>query len=323
MEEMMGYQYDVTALGELLIDFTQNGNSEQGNLLFEANPGGAPCNVLAMLAKLGYRSAFIGKVGDDAFGRQLGETVEKAGISVKGLQYDPDVNTTLAFVHTFADGDRDFSFYREHGADTMLQEEEVPKELIEESRIFHFGSLSLTDEPSALATKRAVAYAKEAGALISFDPNLRPPLWNSMEAAKEAIWYGIENCDILKIADNEIQWLTGKQDYDEGVAVLRKRTHANLINVTLGKEGGIAYYQDQKVFGRPFANDKVVDTTGAGDTFCGCVLAYVLAHGLESLKEEQLLEMLLFANAAASLVTTRKGAIRSMPIRQEVEALLV
>lgn len=181
----------------------------------------------------------------------------------------------------------------------------------------------MTDEPSSLATKRAVTYAKEAGALISFDPNLRPPLWNSMEAAKEAIWYGIENCDILKIADNEIQWLTAKQDYDEGVDVLRKRTHASLINVTLGKEGSIAYYQDQKVFGRPFANDKVVDTTGAGDTFCGCVLAYVLAHGLESLKEEQLLEMLLFANAAASIVTTRKGAIRSMPIRQEVEALLV
>lgn len=318
----MAEQYDVTALGELLIDFTQNGNSEQGNPLFEANPGGAPCNVLAMLAKLGYQPTFIGKVGDDAFGRKLGETIVQAGISDEGLRFDSEVHTTLAFVHTFADGDRDFSFYREHGADTMLRQEEVPKKLIEKSSIFHFGSLSLTDEPSASATRLAVACAKEAGALISFDPNLRPPLWKDMEDAKEAIWYGIENCDILKIADNEIVWLTETEDYDAGVAVLKERTHAKLINVTLGKQGSIAYYEGTKVFGRPFPNDKVVDTTGAGDTFCGCVLGYVLAHGLEGLSERQLEEMLLFANAAASIVTTRKGAVRSMPDRKDVETLL-
>lgn len=314
--------YDVVALGELLIDFIQNGVSEQGNPLFEANPGGAPCNVLAMLQKLKYKTAFIGKVGNDSFGKMLGNTIASLGIGTEGLKFDGEIPTTLALVHYKQDGDRDFSFYRNPGADVMLREEEVEKALIEDCSIFHFGSLSMTVEPVLSATKAALAYAKEMKKLISFDPNLRPPLWDNLEDAKDAIWYGIENCDILKIADNEIQWLTGEDDFDRGVEVIRKRTNAALINVTLGKEGSISYYKDKRVFVEPFLNEHTVDTTGAGDTFCACVLASVLEYGLEDLSEEQLTQMLRRANAAASIVTTRKGAIRSMPERQEIEKFI-
>lgn len=314
--------YDVVAMGELLVDFTQNGSSEKGNPIFEANPGGAPCNVLAMLSRLGYSTAFIGKVGEDYFGRMLGKTIRETGISDEGLLYDQNVNTTLALVHTLPGGDRDFSFYRKPGADIMLTDEEVNRKLIDECRVFHFGSLSLTNEPAAAATKAAVAYAKNAGKLISFDPNLREPLWEKKEQAKEAIWYGIGECDVLKIADNEIKWLTGKEDYDEGVKMIRERSEVRLVNVTLGNEGSLAYYRDWKVYGRPFLSDRTIDTTGAGDTFCACVIGFLLEHGLDGLAEADLEEMLSFANAAASIVTTRKGAIRSMPDREEVGDLL-
>ncbi len=314
--------YDVVALGELLIDFIQNGVSEQGNPLFEANPGGAPCNVLAMLKKLGYTTAFVGKVGEDSFGKMLGDTIHSLGIGTEGLKFDQEIPTTLALVHHKEDGDRDFSFYRNPGADIMLREDEIEDSLIENCRIFHFGSLSMTAEPVVTATKKALALAKEQGKLISFDPNLRPPLWKSLEDAKDAIWFGIRQCDILKIADNEIQWLTGETDFDKGVEVIRKETDAMLINVTLGKDGSIAYYKNKRVFVEPFLSDRTVDTTGAGDTFCACVLGSVLEHGLEDLSEEQLAYMLTRANAAASIVTTRKGAIRSMPEIREIETLI-
>lgn len=315
--------YDVVAMGELLVDFIQNGSSENGNPVFEANPGGAPCNVLAMLSRLEYSTAFIGKVGEDYFGRMLGKTIRETGISDEGLLYDQNVNTTLALVHTLPGGDRNFSFYRKPGADIMLTDEEVNRKLIDECRVFHFGSLSLTNEPAAAATKVAVAYAKNAGKLISFDPNLREALWKKEEQAKEAIWYGIGECDVLKIADNEIKWLTGKEDYDEGVQVIKERSNVKLVNVTLGNEGSLAYYRDRKVYGRPFLSDRTIDTTGAGDTFCACVIGFLLEHGLDGLLETDLEEMLSFANAAASIVTTRKGAIRSMPDREEINTLLV
>ncbi len=314
--------YDVVAMGELLVDFIQNGSSEKGNPIFEANPGGAPCNVLAMLSRLGYSTAFIGKVGEDYFGRMLGKTIRETGISEEGLLYDREVNTTLALVHTLPGGDRDFSFYRKPGADIMLTDEEVNRKLIDECRVFHFGSLSLTNEPAAAATKAAVAYAKNAGKRISFDPNLREPLWENEEQAKAAIWYGIGECDVLKIADNEIKWLTGKEDYDEGVRMIKERSNVRLVSVTLGNEGSLAYYMDQKIYGRPFLSDRTVDTTGAGDTFCACVLGFLLEHGLDDLTEADLERMSSFANAAASIITTRKGAIRSMPGREEVNTLL-
>ncbi|MDE6419466.1 MAG: carbohydrate kinase [Lachnospiraceae bacterium] len=310
---------DVTALGELLIDFTENGVSGQGNPLFEANPGGAPCNVLAMLSRMGHKTAFIGKVGKDFFGEQLKSAIREVGINADSLRMDENIHTTLALVHTFPDGDRDFSFYREPGADMMLTEEEVPEELLENTKIFHFGTLSMTHEGVRRATKKAVALAKQSGAWISFDPNLRPPLWKSMEEAREQVLYGLEHCHILKISDNEIQWLTGEEDYTAGVNWICDRFEIPLILVSMGKEGSRAYYQGRMVEVKPYLRENTIETTGAGDTFCGCVLHYIVEHGLNGLTEENLTEMLDFANCAASIITTRKGALRVMPTREEIE----
>lgn len=314
-------KYDVTALGELLIDFTENGISSQGNPLFEANPGGAPCNVLAMLAGLGHCTAFIGKVGKDFFGEQLKNTIQEVGIGAEYLYMDDNVHTTLALVHTLADGDRDFSFYREPGADMMLTEEEVPVELLKNTKIFHFGTLSMTHDDVRRATKKAVDIAKKAGALISFDPNLRPPLWKSLEEAREQVLYGLEHCHILKISDNEIQWLTGEEDYTAGANWIYDRFHTPLILVSMGRQGSRAYYQGMMVEAAPYLRTDTIETTGAGDTFCGCILHYVLEHGIQQLSEENLQEMLDFANCAASIITTKKGALRVMPSKEEIEAL--
>lgn len=314
--------YDVTALGELLIDFTENGESSQGNPLFEANPGGAPCNVLAMLSKLGHKTAFIGKVGNDFFGEQLKRAITEVGIDAGYLLKDDEVHTTLALVHTYPDGDRDFSFYRDPGADMMLTENEISEVVIKDSGIFHFGTLSMTHEGVRAATKKAVRFAREAGALISFDPNLRPPLWKSINEAREQILYGLEQCHILKISDNEIQWLTGKTDYTEGVEWINERYRIPLILVSMGKQGSRAYYNGRMVEAAPFLQENTIETTGAGDTFCGCVLHYICENGLEDLSDEDLKQMLTFANAAASLVTTRKGALRVMPEREEILGLL-
>ncbi|MDO5422732.1 MAG: carbohydrate kinase [Eubacteriales bacterium] len=315
--------YDVVALGELLIDFTENGASAQGNPLFEANPGGAPCNVLAMLTKLGCRTAFIGKVGKDFFGSQLKDALVEVGIDAAALRMDEEVHTTLALVHTFPDGDRDFSFYRNPGADMMLSEAEVPEELITDTKIFHFGTLSMTHEGVRNATKKALRIAKEHGVTISFDPNLRPPLWKSLDDAKEQILYGLGYCDVLKISDNEIQWLTGEEEFDAGVRWIKERyPQIALILVSMGKEGSRAYYGETIVEAPAFVQKNTIETTGAGDTFCGCVLEYVCRNGLENLSEEMLKEMLTFANAAAALITTRKGALRVMPEKAEVEELV-
>ena len=315
-------KYDVIALGELLIDFTENGVSGQGNPLFEANPGGAPCNVLAMLTKLGHKTAFIGKVGDDFFGKQLKEAIEEVGIDSTGLCMDKEIHTTLAMVHTYPDGDRDFSFYRNPGADMMLKESEVKEELIKKSKLFHFGTLSMTHEDVRKATKKAIQIAEDAGNIISFDPNLREPLWNSLDEAKEQILYGLSHCHILKISDNEIQWLTGQEDYTDGVKWILERYQIPLILVSMGKEGSRAYYGGKMVEVKPFIQKNTIETTGAGDTFCGCVLHYICEHGLENLTEENLFEMLQFANAAASIITTRKGALRVMPEEKEIAGLL-
>lgn len=315
-------RFDVTALGELLIDFTENGLSAQGNYLLEANPGGAPCNVLSMLSKLGKKTAFIGKVGDDFLGRHLKDVVEAVGIDTRNLLLDDQVHTTLAFVHTYPDGDRDFSFYRNPGADMNLRAEEIDEELIAQSRIFHFGSLSLTHPGVREATKKALRIAKENGCLISYDPNLRPPLWNTLEEAKEQIAFGMTQCDILKISDNEIQWFTGEEDYDAGIRVLQETYHIPLILLSMGRDGSRAYYQDIKMEAAPFLQKNTIETTGAGDTFCACVLNYVLEHGLEELTTQDLQQMLRYANAAASLITTRKGALRVMPSREDVDELL-
>lgn len=310
--------FDVTALGELLIDFTENGTSSQGNPIMEANPGGAPCNVLAMLERLGKKTAFIGKVGRDMFGNQLKAAVEEVGIDTRNLIMDEEVHTTLAFVHTYPDGDRDFSFYRNPGADMMLKKSEVLEDLIKNSRIFHFGTLSSTHEGIREATRHALEVAREAGCIITFDPNLRPPLWKSLADAKAEIEYGLTKCDVLKISDNEVEFLFGTTDYDKGAALIREKYNIPLVLITLGKDGSRAYYKDLRVEAAPFLQEHTIETTGAGDTFCASALNYVLDHGLEDLTEDNLMELLTFANAAASLITTRKGALRVMPARQEV-----
>ena len=315
---MQNRLFDVTALGELLIDFTENGTSSQGNPLMEANPGGAPCNVLAMLERLGKKTAFIGKVGKDMFGNQLKAAVEEVGIDTRNLIMDENVHTTLAFVHTYPDGDRDFSFYRDPGADMMLTKDEVQKELIENSRIFHFGTLSSTHEGVREATRHAIELAKEAGCIITFDPNLRPPLWKSLDDARKEIEYGMTKCDVLKISDNEVEFLFGTTDYDKGAAMIREKYNIPLVLITMGKDGSRAYYKDLRVEAAPFLQENTIETTGAGDTFCASTLNYVLEHGLENLTEEDLEKLLTFANAGASLITTRKGALRVMPSRQEV-----
>ena len=315
-------KFDVTALGELLIDFTDNGKSAQGNTLFEANPGGAPCNVLAMLNKCGHPTAFIGKVGKDILGLKLKSTLEEVGINTSNLIVDENARTTLAFVQTFEDGDRDFSFFRNPGADMLLTAQEVDEELIKDSRIFHFGTLSMTHDGVREATKRAIAVAKESGAVISFDPNLRPPLWNSLEDAKVQVAYGLGQCDVLKISDNEIQWFTGEEDFDAGIAKLRKEYDIPLILLSMGRDGSRAYYKDLKVEAAPFLQESTIETTGAGDTFGGSCLHYILKYGLDDLDESRLKEMLTFANAAASIVTTRKGALRVMPEIEEVESFI-
>lgn len=315
--------FDVVALGELLVDFTDSGLSQQGNTLFEANPGGAPCNVLAMLKKLGRTVAFVGKVGDDMFGQQLRQVIEDVGICADGLTVDSNAHTTLAFVKTAENGDRDFSFYRNPGADMLLTEEELPAGMIAGAKIFHFGTLSMTHETVRRATKTAVALAKAGGAVISFDPNLRPPLWDSLDEARKQIAWGLSQCDVLKIADNELCFMTGEHDFDRGAAALKaKHPNIRLLNVTAGAGGSYSYYAGKRVFVPNFQLGGTIETTGAGDTFCACVLDYVLEKGLNGLTECDLTQMLRLANAAAYLVTTKKGALRSMPELEQVKAIL-
>lgn len=320
---MTNKKYDVVALGELLIDFTENGLSEQGNPLLEANPGGAPCNVLSMLQKLGDKTAFIGKVGNDGFGHLLTKAVQEQGIDTTGLVYDNDVHTTLALVLKKENGDRDFAFYRNPGADMNLKEEEVNESLIASSSIFHFGTLSLTDESVKKATQKAVKAAKENGLTITFDPNLREPLWKSLEEAHEQVAWGLQQADVVKISDNEITWFTGMDNYDEGIAFLQKEyPNLKLICLSMGGEGSKAVYRDIHVAYPAFLQEATIETTGAGDTFCACMIHTVLENGIDHLDEEKLKEMLKFANAAASLVTTKKGALRVMPTKEEVETFI-
>ncbi|MBR6664305.1 MAG: carbohydrate kinase [Lachnospiraceae bacterium] len=315
-------KYDVIALGELLIDFTDNGNTSQGNTLFEANPGGAPCNVLAMLQRFGHNTAFIGKVGEDIFGFRLKKVLEAVGIDTANLILDKDVRTTLAFVQNDETGDRSFSFYRSPGADMMLQQEEVNEEMIRASKLFHFGTLSMTHEGVREATIKALKVAKENGLLISFDPNLRESLWNSLELAKKQVAYGLGYCDILKISDNEIRWFTGEDDFDKGAKLLQDTYQIPLILLSMGRDGSRAYYENMRVEVSGFLQEDTIETTGAGDTFMGSCLHFLLEKGLKDLREEDLREMLTFANAAASIITTRKGALKVMPTVDEVETLI-
>ena len=306
--------YDVIALGELLIDFAAKETDVDGYPTMKANPGGAPGNFLAALNKYGMKTAFLGKVGDDAFGKLLVKTFEKAGIETKGILTDPPVFTTLAFVTFSPEGDRSFSFARKPGADTRLSFEEINLTMIDEASVFHFGTLSLTDDPVRTATKKCVEYAKEHGKLITFDPNLRLPLWETTEAAKEQILWGLAHADVVKISDEEVEFLWGITDEKEAAEKLLDEFGIRLAMVTMGPKGaylanqnGAAYAKCPKV--------KPIDTTGAGDIFGGSAVSRLLKTGKapEELSTEELGFIGQFACTAASISTTQSGGIPSIP----------
>ena len=310
--------YDVTALGELLIDFASKSVDQAGYPTMAANPGGAPCNFLAALNACGKKTAFLGKVGDDAFGHLLLGTLKEAGIETKGIVVDADVFTTLAFV-TFDDkGDRSFSFARKPGADTQLRWEEVDKSLIDDAKVFHFGTLSLTDEPARSTTQMAVAYAKEQGKLITYDPNLRKPLWKSEEEAKAQILWGLHQADVVKISDEEVEFLWNCTP-EEGAEKLLNEYGVGLAMVTLGPDG--AYLKTSKASCRiPGIKVSPIDTTGAGDIFGGSAVSRLLDLNkpVAELTAEDLAYIGKFAVTAASLSTEHLGGIPSIQDQETV-----
>ncbi len=311
---------DVVALGELLIDFAAKSKDADGYPTMAANPGGAPGNFLAALNAYGKKTAFLGKVGDDTFGHLLLGTLQKAGIDTRGIIVDPKYFTTLAFV-TFDDaGDRSFSFARKPGADTQLRWEEVDQRLMDEARVFHFGTLSLTGEPARTATQKAVAYAKERGILISCDPNLRQPLWHSLEDAKEQMLWSLQHADVVKISDNEVSFLWGCTP-EEGAERLLQDCGVKLAMVTLGADGCLLKTKDAS-FRAPAPKVHPVDTTGAGDIFGGSALARLLDlnKNPDALTQEDLSYIGTYALMAASLSTERSGGIPSIPDKQTVLA---
>ena len=309
---------DVVALGELLIDFAAKSKDPDGYPTMAANPGGAPGNFLAALNVYGKKTAFLGKVGDDAFGHLLLGTLQRAGIETKGVIVDPDYFTTLAFV-TFNDaGDRSFSFARKPGADTQLRWEEIDKGLMDEARVFHFGTLSLTDEPARTATRKAVAYAKETGKLISCDPNLRVPLWRSEEEAREQMLWSLQQADLVKISDNEVSFLWACSP-EEGAEKLLREFDVKLAMVTLGAEGCLLRTKNA-CFRAPAPKVHPVDTTGAGDIFGGSAMARFLdlEKDPDALTRDDLSYIGTYALMAASLSTERSGGIPSIPEKETV-----
>ena len=311
---------DVVALGELLIDLAARSKDADGYPTMAANPGGAPGNFLAALNAYGKKTAFLGKVGDDTFGHLLLGTLQKAGIDTRGIIVDPEYFTTLAVV-TFDDvGDRSFSFARKPGADTQLRWEEVDQRLMDEARVFHFGTLSLTGEPARTATQKAVAYAKGRGILISCDPNLRQPLWHSLEDAKEQMLWSLQHADVVKISDNEVSFLWGCTP-EEGAERLLQDCGVKLAMVTLGADGCLLKTKDAS-FRAPAPKVHPVDTTGAGDIFGGSALARLLdlRKDPDALTQEDLSYIGTYALMAASLSTERSGGIPSIPDKQTVLA---
>lgn len=315
--------YDVVALGELLIDFAPVSTDESGYPTIKAQPGGAPGNFLAALQKYGCSTALIGKVGADSFGKLLLGTMTEKGISTQGIITDPTVFTTLAFVTLDATGNREFSFARKPGADTCLTAEEVPYDLLDGCSVFHFGTLSLTSEPARTATRKAVAYAKEHGKLISFDPNLRKPLWPNDEAAKEQMEWGLHQSDIVKISDEEIEFLWGLSP-EEGAQKLLNEYGVRLVYATLGPKG--CHFANHNGCGEVAspAGIHVVDTTGAGDIFGGSAMSRFLrlAKAPEELTVEEMRAVTRFACCAASLSTQTHGGINSVPEEAAVEAIV-
>lgn len=314
-------EYDVIALGELLVDFNALHSNDFDSVVYESNPGGAPCNVLAMLSNLQKRTAFIGKVGDDFLGHALQQRIVRMGISTEGLSKDKKRNTTLAFLNDSKTYPHQYLFYRNCTADMNLDEGDVDADMLSRTRIFHFGFLSFTHKRCRKATRKAIKAAKSKHRLISFDPNYRPVLWPGEEEARKWMLYGCSVCDILKVEASELAFITQQTTIQNGVDFLQKHYSISLILVTSGEAGSQAFMGSRKVYQEAFLTNRTIDTTGAGDTFLGCCLAYILEQGME-LSDHQLQEMLFRANAAASLETTRKGAIRAMPTQAELEDYL-
>jgi fructokinase len=313
---------DVTALGELLTDFTDSGTSASGQKLFERNAGGAPANVLVALQKLGHQTAFVGKVGCDMHGEFLRETLVEQGVNCDGLISDPGFFTTLAFVALDEHGDRSFSFARKPGADTQIAPDDLPVDLIKSSRVFHVGSLSLTDEPARSATLRALELAREAGCVLSYDPNYRANLWDGPEAAMEQMRAILPQMNLVKISDEECALLTDLEKPEEAAAAIIAGG-ASVCVVTLGGDGCYVCTSEGGRVVAPFAT-KVVDTTGAGDSFWGGFLAGFLELGKapSELTLDDACAMSRKGNAVASLCVRGRGGIPSMPARADVEALL-
>lgn len=315
--------HDVVALGELLIDFTCVSADADGYPTMAAHPGGAPANFLAAVTKFGGKTALLGKVGADTFGRLLTGTLEQAGIETRGIVASSDVFTTLAFVTLDAHGDREFAFSRKPGADAQLRFSELNLSLIDDARAFHFGTLSLTDEPARATTYRAVAYAKERGKLITFDPNLRKPLWKDLDTAKEQMLWGLSQADVVKISDEEIEFLFGLSP-QEGARKILNDYGVKLVFATCGADG--CWFENQNACGHvdSLKGIKVVDTTGAGDIFGGSAVWKVLQTGKrpEELNEAELREAVHFACTAAGLSTTKPGGISSVPELSAVAANL-
>lgn len=305
---------DVVAIGELLIDFTCKTTDADGYPTMEAHPGGAPANFLAALNQYGCKTAMLGKVGADAFGKLLLATLQKAGIETRGMITGNDVFTTLAFVTLDEHGEREFSFARKPGADTQISFEELDISLIDEAKVFHFGTLSLTDEPARCATQQAVAYARSKGKLVTYDPNLRKPLWRSMEEAKEHLLWGLSHADVVKISDEEVEFLFG-MDPQTGAKHILDSFGVKLVFVTCGADG--CWFENRNCCGHVpgLSGISVVDTTGAGDIFGGSAVSQILKHGKapEQLQVEELRQIVSFACTAAGLSTTKPGGISSVP----------
>lgn len=312
--------YDIVAMGELLIDFTPNGRSENGHILFEQNPGGAPANFLSMLSNLGLKTSFIGKVGNDQFGTFLRDSLRKSNVNTDGLVFGDDVNTSLAFVHLHSDGERSFSFYR--GADLAIQKNEVAYNIIENSKLFHFGSISLTNNPAREATLQAVNFAKSKKKIISYDPNYRQSLWDDRLSAKKQIEKGLYYTDILKLSEEEHYLLTETNEFKEGTNLLYEKYGINLIFVTLGNRGCFFRFHDETGV-VPSYQVNVVDTTAAGDSFFGSIIYKIIKHSesLNDLNSASLVEYIRFANAAGALTTTKKGGIPALPKLKEINRL--
>lgn len=313
---------DILTLGELLIDLTQNGTDELGNGQFTAYPGGAPANVAVAAARLGADTGFTGKVGDDSFGRSLAETLRKEGVNTDGLFVSDSVPTTMAIVSVDASGEREFSFYRNPGADTQLTTEEAVS-VIENDLplILHAGSLSMTTSPSREACEEALRFAKERGVIISYDPNYRAALWDTEENAVAMMKKLLPLADILKVSDEEMLMLTGTEDFEEGSLVLSEYG-PRLVLVTLGSQGVFVRYGEYAEV-VPGFRVKVADTNGAGDTFLGAMLAQIAGRSekgdlLSGLDAETLRGYLTYANKAASLTCSRHGAIPAMPTAEEM-----